>query len=80
MHPKEFRAGKELIEIACAVRRKTEKAIGVADGTTEEVSDERTGELREREKLFWLPLSQVADTGDGTVTMPEWLAKDKGLL
>lgn len=28
----------------------------------------------------WLPKSQVEDNGDGTFTMPEWLAKDKGLI
>lgn len=80
MHPREYRAGKEPIEIACTIRRKTEKAIGVADGTMEEVTDDKTGEVREREKLFWLPLSQVTINDDQTITMPTWMAKDKGLI
>lgn len=28
----------------------------------------------------WLPKSQVEDNGDGTFTMPEWLAKEKELI
>lgn len=38
----------------------------------------------EQDKGTWLPLSQVevdGDVGDyGTVTIPEWLALDKGLI
>lgn len=28
----------------------------------------------------WLPISQVTDNGDGTFSMPEWLAKKKGFI
>ena len=28
----------------------------------------------------WVPKSQVEDNGDGTFTMPEWLAFDKGFI
>ena len=28
----------------------------------------------------WMPKSQVEDNGDGTFAMPEWLAKEKGLI
>lgn len=66
-----------LIEIACEVRAEREKAIAVADGTMEPRDDGRKGE---REKWFWLPRSQVEVNQDGTVTMPEWLAKEKGLI
>jgi len=71
----------DLVDIACAVRQDDpqKKAIAVADGTTEEIEGGRT-----REKWFWLPRSQieVEDQPDGTVivTMPEWLAEEKGLI
>lgn len=66
----------DLIDIACEVRRDVpgKPSIAVADGSTEEV-DGRT-----REKWFWLPRSQVEVNPDGTVTMPEWLALDRGLI
>lgn len=65
-----------LVDIACAIRRDEpgRKAIAVADGSTEQVDG------REREKWYWLPRSQIEINPDGTVTMPEWLARDKGLL
>ena len=28
----------------------------------------------------WVPKSQVEDNGDGTFTMPEWLALEKGMV
>lgn len=28
----------------------------------------------------WLPKSQVEDHGDGTFTVPEWLALERGLI
>lgn len=33
-----------------------------------------------REIWIWVPTSQIQDNGDGTFAMPEWLAKDKGLI
>lgn len=63
-----------LIDIACVIRAEREKSVAVADGTTE------THEGREREVWFWLPRSQIEINDDGTVTMPEWLARDKGLI
>lgn len=58
-------AGKtRLVDIAGELRRETEKAIMIFDG----------------DKEVWLPKSQVEDNGDGTFTMPEWLALDKGLI
>ena len=72
---------KTLTDIACHVRQVRDKAIAVADGTTEE------NEGRDREVWYWLPLSQIEvdpstyDVGDEvTVTLPEWLAMDKGLI
>lgn len=63
-----------LVDIACEIVSKREKAIAVADGTTETVDG------AERVKWFWLPRSQIEVNDDGTVTMPEWLATEKGLI
>ena len=65
-----------LVDIACEVRRDIpgHKAIAVADGSTEELRG------RTREKWFWLPRSEIEVNADGTVTMPEWLAHEKGLI
>ena len=54
----------DLIEIAGDLRRETEKAFLIFDG----------------DKEVWLPKSQVENNDDGTFTMPEWLAMDKGLI
>lgn len=53
-----------LIEIAGEKRAETDKAIRLYDGKTTE----------------WVPKSQVEDNGDGTFTMPEWLAQEKGFI
>lgn len=31
-------------------------------------------------KAAWIPKRYVEDNGDGSFTMPEWLAKDKELI
>lgn len=73
--------GKPLTDISCTVRQIRDKAIAVADGTTEE------HEGRPREKFFWLPKSMIEvdpedyEVGDTvTVTLPEWKASDVGLI
>jgi hypothetical protein len=53
-----------LVEIAAEIRHETERAYLLFDGTRE----------------VWLPKSQVQDNGDGTFTMPEWLAVAKELI
>lgn len=56
--------------ISCEIRRVTDKAVLVHDGTQE----------------AWIPRSQIEDPeefeiGENVeVLMPEWLAKEKGLL
>ena len=65
----------KLVDVECVVRMRREKAIAVADGTMLD-----KGTRHEREKYFWLPLSQCQENDDGTVTMPEWLALEKGLI
>lgn len=58
-------ARKELVDIAAELRHETDAAYLVDDGT----------------RKVWLPKSEVEyDVGEGTFTMPEWLALDKGLI
>jgi hypothetical protein len=56
-----------LVDIACIVRHETERAWLLDAGGKEPV---------------WIPKSQAEiDEGNGTiVTLPEWLAKEKGLI
>ena len=61
----------DIIDIDVAVEAKTDKAVLVHDG--------------DKSKAVWLPLSQIeiSETGIGgimTVTLPEWLALEKGLI
>ncbi len=54
----------DLVDISAEVKGETEKVLRLFDGS----------------KTEWVPKSLVEDNGDGTFAMPEWLAKDKGLL
>ncbi len=63
-----------LVDIECTIATERDLSIAVADGTMEPY------EGGERLKWVWLPKSQIEINGDGTVTMPEWLAKEKGLI
>ncbi len=63
-----------LVDIECTVRRESDLGLGVADGTDETINGEA------REKLFWLPKKYAEANDDGTVTMPRWLAEEKGLI
>jgi len=62
------RGEPELTEVSVIVKHTTAKAVLVNDGA----------------KDVWLPLSQITIHDDGgtakVVTLPEWLAKDKGLI
>lgn len=57
-------AKPELFDVAAEVKGETEKAWRLSDGGRSE----------------WVPKSQVEDNGDGTFTMPMWLAKEKGFV
>jgi hypothetical protein len=62
----------DLVDVAGCLHAKTDKAILFSD-------------TAHKEDAVWLPLSQCEVENDGhknfvTVTMPEWLAKDKGLI
>ena len=54
----------DLVDIAGEKRAETDKAFQIYDGKT----------------VAWVPKSQVEDNSDGTFSMPEWLAKDKGFI
>jgi hypothetical protein len=55
----------DLVDVAGELRRETPKAMLVFDGTKE----------------VWLPKALVEyDADDHTFAMPEWLAKEKGLI
>lgn len=54
----------ELFDLAAEVKGETDKALRLFDGA----------------RTKWVPKSQVEDNGDGTYTMPLWLAKDKGFV
>jgi hypothetical protein len=55
---------EKLIDIACVILNETEKAYRINDGA----------------KTEWVPKSQVENNKDGSITMPEWLAKEKGFI
>lgn len=54
----------DLVDIALDLKAETEKAFQVSDGVT----------------TVWLPKSQVERNSDGTFTMPEWIAMQRGLI
>jgi hypothetical protein len=54
----------KLHDIAAELRHETARAYLLDDGTRRE----------------WVPKSHVERNDDGTFTMPEWLAKDKGFI
>ena len=54
----------DIIEIAADLRHETEKAFLLHDGSKE----------------AWVPKTQVENNNDGTFSMPEWLAMDKGFI
>ena len=57
-------SNSNLVDIAANVRGETRLAFHLDAGGFPE----------------WVPKSQVEDNGDGTFTMPEWLAFDKGFI
>ena len=60
--------------------QRRERAIAIADGTEEDYVSKHDGLKRKRLKWFWLPLAAVEENGDGTITLPERLALEKGLI
>ncbi len=54
----------DIIEIAAELQGETEKAFRLFDGS----------------KTEWVPKSQVENNEDGTFSLPEWLALEKGFI
>lgn len=66
----------KLIDIAAELRHETNSAYLLWDGREEiKKGDTKSSELR-----IWVPKSQVENNEDGTFTMPEWLALEKGFI
>ncbi len=66
------RTDPKLVDVdAVELKRETEKAYGLSQGELD---------ANDREIIIWVPKSQVERNQDGTFTMPEWLAMDKGLI
>jgi hypothetical protein len=54
----------KLFDFAATLKHETESAYLVNDG----------------DKDYWLPKKLTEDNGDGTFTIPEWLAVEKGIV
>lgn len=60
-----------LIDISAEKHMERENAIAIYDGRNDENG---------KEIWTWLPKSQIEDNGNGTFTLPEWLAYEKELI
>jgi hypothetical protein len=68
-----------MVEVTGELRGETRYAIAIVPGDRSEIALSNSGEL-----WTWLPRSEVQDLRRGRsnsviVTVPEWLAKEKGL-
>ena len=54
----------KLFDFAATLKHETDNAYLVNDG----------------DKDYWLPKKLTEDNGDGTFTIPEWLAVEKGIV
>lgn len=77
------------VTITAEIRHTTERGFALFQGERHEVVDERTGEIVERDHFVWVPKSQVTITREwrgsqgerfAEVTIPEWMAKQKGMV
>lgn len=48
------------------------------DGISRETEKAKLFQTAEGE--IWIPLSQISDEGDDVITIPRWLAEEKGLV
>jgi hypothetical protein len=69
-----------MVEIACELRAEMRDAIAIVIRDRSEIRLSNS-----REAWTWLPLSEVTGIQRGrgksaTVTIPNWLAKEKGLI
>lgn len=65
---------EKLIDIAAELRHETDKAYLIYDGRDENIKGEK------KELRTWIPKSKCEMNDDGTFTMPEWLALEKGFI
>lgn len=65
----------DMVEIVCDVRHETAESVLIWDGSMRR--DPTTGNKIER--TVWLPKSKIEATPDG-FNVPEWLARDRGLI
>lgn len=82
-HEKMSSGRSDLIDVSLEWRAETEEAVAFFDGEIEEAGER--GRRSNREIWQWCPkrLIEVERHGDDracTVTMPEWLAQDKGFI
>jgi len=54
----------KLFDFAAELKHETDAAYLVTDGSED----------------YWLPKSMTEDNGDGTFTIPEWMAIEKGIV
>lgn len=66
----------KLIDISAELCHETNYAYLLYDGR----SEIKKGDTKPSELRIWIPKSQVECNGDGTFTMPEWLALEKGFI
>ena len=77
------------ITITAEIRASTERGLALFQGERHEMMDERTGELTLRDHFVWVPKAQATIVREwrgpqgerlAEVTIPEWMAKQKGLV
>jgi hypothetical protein len=56
------------------------QAIVDIEGEIREPGTALAVQFYDGERTVWLPRSQIEINDDGTVSMPEWLAMEKGLI
>lgn len=61
----------KLVDIDAEIRHETDKAYLIWDGR-----EDKDGNPIE----VWLPKAKCQNNDDGTITVEEWLALDKGLI
>lgn len=59
---------------------KEQKLVDVGDEWDIRTQTDKAYCLSDGKRDVWVPKSQVEANDDGTWTMPEWLAKDKGFI
>lgn len=61
----------DIVTVEASKRMEGDDVLAVSIGNIDEHG---------REVWHWLPKSQIEDHHDGTFSMPEWLAIEKGLI